>query len=49
MAYQRERGTGEIRGEVLAENAGMLELVTALGFSRKTEAGDVVVVRKALR
>jgi len=49
MAYQRQRGTGEIRGEVLAENAGMLELVTALGFSRRTEAGDVVVVRKALR
>jgi acetyltransferase len=49
IAYQTRRGTSEIRGEVLAENVGMLDLVGALGFSRKTEAGDVVLVRKALR
>lgn len=48
IAYQRKRGTSEIRGEVLAENSAMLDLMAALGFSRKNESGDVVMVRKGL-
>jgi len=48
MAYQRKRGTSEIKGEVLAENSAMLDLVGALGFRRRSESGGIVEVRKAL-
>jgi len=51
IRYSRERGTGEIVGEVLAENSSMLDLNRALGFrlSRGAEGGDVVRVSLKLR
>jgi acetyltransferase len=38
IRYCRERGTGELVGDVLRENAGMLKLARALGF--ETLPGD---------
>jgi acetyltransferase len=37
IRYCRERGTGEMVGDVLRENAAMIKLARALGF--ETEAG----------
>jgi acetyltransferase len=45
VRYCRARGTGTILGQVLAENAAMLDLVSALGFtSRAIPDEDVVEV-----
>jgi L-amino acid N-acyltransferase YncA len=38
IRYCRERGTGELVGDVLRENAAMLKLARALGF--ETEPGE---------
>jgi acetyltransferase len=38
IRYCRERGTGEMVGDVLRENAPMLKLAGALGF--ETVAGE---------
>ena len=38
IRYCRDRGTGELVGDVLRENTGMLKLVRALGF--ETKPGD---------
>ena len=43
--YARKRGTGEIFGYVLAENARMLDLCARLGFARAPVPEDATVVR----
>ena len=50
IEYCRQRGIGEIWGEVLAENDAMLRLVRRLGFSVKADQQDpsVMLVSKAL-
>jgi acetyltransferase len=32
IRYCRERGTGELRGDVMTENTAMLQLARSLGF-----------------
>jgi len=50
IRYCRERGTGELVGDVLRENAGMLKLARALGFEvLPGEPGDFVRVRLKLQ
>jgi acetyltransferase len=50
IEYCRQRGIGEVWGEVLAENEPMLRLVRRLGFSVKTDPEDrgVMLVSKPL-
>ena len=50
IEYCRQRGIGEIWGEVLAENEPMLRLVRRLGFSVKSDPEDrsVMLVSKPL-
>jgi acetyltransferase len=50
IEYCRQRGIGEVWGEVLAENEPMLRLVHRLGFSVKTDPEDrsVMLVSKPL-
>ncbi|MBN7795235.1 bifunctional acetyl coenzyme A synthetase (ADP forming), alpha domain/GNAT family N-acetyltransferase [Parahaliea mediterranea] len=50
MALAREHGFREIEGEVLAENAKMLQLCRRLGFSihRSAQDAEVMAVRRAL-
>jgi acetyltransferase len=43
IRYCRERGTGELVGDVLRENAGMLKLARALGFAVESEADQEFV------
>jgi len=46
----RERGVGELVGQILPDNRPMLELARSLGFRRHREAGDdAVEVRLPLR
>ena len=47
----RQRGIGELVGEVLRENEGMLRMCHELGFATAPDPGDaaVVLVRKQLR
>lgn len=47
IAYARERGIGEIFGDVLVQNHSMLNLCTQLGFRIEASSGDpgVVTVR----
>jgi acetyltransferase len=43
IRYCRERGTGELVGDVLRENAGMLKLARALGFEVQSGADSEFV------
>ena len=43
IRYCRERGTGELVGDVLRENAGMLKLARALGFEVESQADQEFV------
>jgi len=47
IAYCRSRGTRTLVGQVMPDNARMLDLAASLGFSRRTEA-DAGVVEVAL-
>jgi acetyltransferase len=50
IRYCRERGTGELVGDVLRENAAMLKLARALGFETAPGSeGDFVHVRLKLQ
>jgi acetyltransferase len=50
IRYCRERGTGDLVGDVLRENAAMLKLARALGFETEPGAeGDFVHVRLKLQ
>jgi acetyltransferase len=50
IRYCRERGTGELVGDVLRENAGMLKLARALGFAVQSgEETDFVRIRLSLQ
>ena len=50
IAYAAKRGIGEVRGEVLAENAAMLGLARKLGFSIEQAPDDpgIMIVTKPL-
>jgi acetyltransferase len=48
LAYAGSRGTGELWGDVLAENRNMLALARELGFSVTTQPHDPAVVRVTL-
>jgi acetyltransferase len=48
IEYSRLRGTGELFGTVLAENAAMRELGTGLGFETRPEE-DISIVKMVLR
>ena len=49
IRYCRERGTGEIRGQVLPDNQNMLRLTRKLGFTaRLNTEEEVVEVRRSL-
>ena len=45
MVVARERGIGELVGDVLHENEAMLRLARALGFTLATHPGDAEIVR----
>ncbi|MNC94836.1 hypothetical protein D3C83_117960 [compost metagenome] len=45
----RARGLETMVGWVLAGNAGMLEMVSQLGFAQAVEPGDALVRRVSLR
>lgn len=47
--YARQRGIGEIVGDVLRENRTMLKLCTFLGFTVAARPDDAAVVRVSLR
>jgi len=49
IAYQQQRGTAEMLGEVLAHNHTMLAMCRALGFVLGAMTDDVVHVRLALQ
>lgn len=49
IGYSRERGIGEIFGEVLRENEPMLKLCTALGFTKSFVVDEHSIVRVTLR
>jgi acetyltransferase len=49
IAYCHARGTQELVGDVLAENAAMLRLARSLGFERAHEDADTVRVRLPLQ
>jgi len=50
IRYCRERGTGELVGDVLRENAGMLRLARALGFEVQSgEDSEFVRIRLPLQ
>ena len=49
IAYCRERGVGQLVGEVLAENEAMLGLAKRLGFRQKRIEGGVVAVTLTLQ
>ena len=44
IAYCRGRGIAELFGEVLSENARMLQMVAALGFSVSPQDREVITV-----
>jgi acetyltransferase len=48
LRYLRERGTGEVVGQCLAENAGMAALARKLGFRVTPQADGVMAMRLAL-
>nr|WP_220128393.1 bifunctional acetate--CoA ligase family protein/GNAT family N-acetyltransferase [Desulfosalsimonas propionicica] len=49
--YARQQGIGELYGEVLAENRGMLKICNALGFSKRhhRDAPELVLVSLPLQ
>ena len=47
--YARDRGIGEIYGDVLRENRTMLRLCEVLGFTRANVTGEPGIVRVTLR
>ena len=49
LRYLGERGTQEVVGQCLAENAGMAALARKSGFEVKPQAGGVVAMRMALQ
>lgn len=49
IRYCRERGTGELIGEILPENAAMLGLAKRLGFESHRSADGAISVRLVLR
>ena len=49
IAYAKERGTGELVGDVLEENARMLALCRELGFSIETQTENRGIVRAFVR
>jgi acetyltransferase len=49
IAYQRQRGTGELYGEVLSHNHAMLALCRVLGFEIGESSDEVVRVRLPLQ
>jgi acetyltransferase len=49
VAYARQRGIGEIWGDVQADNTRMLALCDELGFERTGAEGGIVHVRRRLR
>jgi len=46
--YARDRGIGEIEGDVLRENQPMLALCSQLGFEQHTDTEDRDIVRVVL-
>ncbi len=49
LRYLRERGTQEVVGQCLTENAGMAALARKLGFEVKHEADGVMALRLVLK
>jgi acetyltransferase len=50
VRYLRERGTGEVVGQCLAENAGMASLARSLGFEvTPVPSEDTMAMRLVLR
>ena len=49
IEYARQEGLGQIEGEVLAENAAMLEMCGKLGFSIESHAQDGNIRRVSLK
>ncbi len=48
LDHARSRGIGEVTGQVLRENTGMLKLAKSLGFRRRPSTDDPGVVEVAL-
>jgi acetyltransferase len=48
IAYARDKGIGDLYGDVLAENRAMLALADKLGFARQRSPEDARVVRTTL-
>jgi len=48
LTYAKERGVGEVFGEVLRENTGMLGLCADLGFRREPDPDDASLVRVSI-
>ena len=49
IEYARERGIGEIHGDVLHDNKRMLKLCSKLGFSSSREPGEAGIIRVSLK
>jgi acetyltransferase len=49
IRYCRERGTGELRGDVMTENGAMLQLARTLGFRVRGTEGNVETIVLALQ
>ena len=47
--YARDRGVGEVHGDVLCDNERMLSLCRRLGFTSSREPGQADVVRVAMK
>ena len=48
-AYARDRGIGELFGDILSENTGMLALCRELGYSIVSSANDPSVMQARLK
>lgn len=49
IEYAKRRGTGELTGEILEENARMLSLARELGFSISAQAGAPGILRASVK
>jgi acetyltransferase len=49
LAYARQRGIGEVHGDVLAENTNMLDLCRRLGFTIAISPDDPAIMRASYR
>jgi acetyltransferase len=49
LRYLRERGTQEVVGQCLVENAGMAALARRCGFEVRAEADGVMAMKLVLR